>query len=611
MLRFRDYFIVEGGAAGHMAHPFDLHDVNTGKDLITFFDKAFKYVQNHGASLKIDGLNVSIKLVNSGALNNAHWEFALDRGSMKPLDVKGITIKDLESRFGAGHGMIAAGEKTLSIMNAALPHIVTELQSLNFFQNGNLFFNTEFVQGRTNVLSYDQDFLAIHGVNQFEQVTPNRRASVEVDYNKKALQSLIEKTNKIAQQHNFKILGSVDVSSSGVPKYNEVLNQPFTIVIKGEKTSDSLNDRLLQATNPRDTKIRLKNGKSVGALSKEVYIALLNGTPVDELVVNPQDYQKAIDGAVIYHATRALGAQLLGTLKSEMGNADQHEGIVIRDPSISSNPVKVTGNFIVKGLESKFGKDEGEEEASEDEINSPYQAMQKRSIFNTPPNYGMGEGQFLTPKPATFSEMVDMAIGTERGAHKKFVVIYPGRFQPFHLGHAKVYNELQQQFPTAEVFIATSDKTDESSPFTFDEKQNLILATGIGPQMVIKSAEPYKAIELVNKYDKTNTVLIIAVGEKDMQGPKPRFQFKRKLNGDLPYFQPFKSLDECEPLSKHAYITTQPNHTFTVGNSEVKSASQIRDSYKNASDSQRRQIIADLYGHYKPQIHTLFNQKLG
>ena len=47
-----------GGAAGHMAHPYDLQDVETGSDLLNFFERAKSYVEKKGAaSVKIDGVN--------------------------------------------------------------------------------------------------------------------------------------------------------------------------------------------------------------------------------------------------------------------------------------------------------------------------------------------------------------------------------------------------------------------------------------------------------------------------------------------------------------------------------------------------------------------------
>ena len=56
--------IVEGGAAGHMAHPFDLPGVNTGVDLLNFFETAKKFIDGKNPSaVKIDGVNVSFKVV--------------------------------------------------------------------------------------------------------------------------------------------------------------------------------------------------------------------------------------------------------------------------------------------------------------------------------------------------------------------------------------------------------------------------------------------------------------------------------------------------------------------------------------------------------------------
>ena len=40
-------------------------------------------------------------------------------------------------------------------------------------------------------------------------------------------------------------------------------------------------------------------------------------------------------------------------------------------------------------------------------------------------------------------------------AIRDVVVIYPGRFHPFHKGHASVYEHLRSKFPN--VFIATSN----------------------------------------------------------------------------------------------------------------------------------------------------------
>ena len=85
----------EGGSGGHMLHPFNLPQVKTGKDLIEFFETAAEFVSkkrdnvkaSDSASIKFDGVNASIKLIDGPGGK----EFALDRGSLKDLDIEGIT----------------------------------------------------------------------------------------------------------------------------------------------------------------------------------------------------------------------------------------------------------------------------------------------------------------------------------------------------------------------------------------------------------------------------------------------------------------------------------------------------------------------------------------
>ena len=155
--------IVEGGAAGHMAHPFDLPGVNTGKDLLDFFETAKKFIDNKNPSaVKIDGVNVSFKVVG-----DEDKQFAVDRGSMKEIDISGITMDRVDQRFPEGHGMRPAIKTLLTILNSAIGDIEPELKDLGMWEEPSRFLNTEYVAGTTNVTAYDDNFLAIHGLNQF------------------------------------------------------------------------------------------------------------------------------------------------------------------------------------------------------------------------------------------------------------------------------------------------------------------------------------------------------------------------------------------------------------------------------------------------------------
>jgi len=357
MLNFKE-FLLEGGAAGHMAHPFDLLTVKTGKDLLKFFEKAAKSLSKKPAAVKIDGINASVKLITN---EDGSKEFALDRGSNKKEDIEGVTIEKLSQRFPEGHGMIEIGKTVLTIFNKALPIIVAELKKLGLYDNPNLFLNIEYVRGSTNVVGYSNNFIAIHGVNKFYNVkSPIKktvgRASKEIAYNKNALLSLVDKLSKIAKPFNFNVVHSVIAQPLSKVNFADILNQNLTFKYSPDHTeTKTMKAWLDKCGNPRNKKIRLTDGKMVDALNKQVYLKVLAGDTLNEFI-DPNSIETAVCGTIIMHATRLLGSRLLNSLKSELGNVSDQEGVVLRDRTISTIPVKITGEFIVRGMESAFRK---------------------------------------------------------------------------------------------------------------------------------------------------------------------------------------------------------------------------------------------------------------
>ena len=345
--------LTEGGAAGHMAHPFDLPSVKNGKDLISVFEKTAQNLGKNTVPVKIDGINASIRLANV----NGKRQFALDRGSNKPLDVKGVTTKDLTDRFGEGHGMIKIGGKVLEIFNKSLPTIKPELEALGMIKDPNIMFNIEYVEGKSNVQQYENNFLAIHNLLKIEQVTDKRRATKEIPYDKKTLQSLIEKINPIAKKYGFEVLGEIPAKLNGKPNFSGELSKSYTVVInKGKKETKSLKQWLDQAQNTKGEKLKLKDGKTVDALSKQVFVWAKSGKAIEDLIANPNDTKLAIDSFIIYMATMQLGDAILQSMTSPIGDVKDQEGIVVRDPKVYDKPYKITGSFILRGLETSFGK---------------------------------------------------------------------------------------------------------------------------------------------------------------------------------------------------------------------------------------------------------------
>jgi len=353
----------EGGAAGHMAHPFDLPNVNTGKDLIKSFEQAADSLKKTPGSVKIDGVNASIRLVNF----DGKREFAMDRGSKKALDLKGVTKADLEDRFGPGHGMIKAGGDVLDIFNDAMDTIQPELEALGMWDDPNIMFNMEYVSGKSNVQDYGKNFLAIHGLLNVETKEIQgarqmlvKRVTSEKGFNQSDMDNLLKKLESFAKKKGFEIYGSVPTRFTKDPDFKSVLNKRYTIdTAEGDQTK-TLAQWLDGVTNiPKTDRLKMNieetdSIKDVGALSKQVYFAVFGGENVDSLFSNEQEVNKAIQGATTYLATEKLGDAILDVLDSPMGSVNDHEGVVIRDEKISNRPFKITGKFITGGVSSQF-----------------------------------------------------------------------------------------------------------------------------------------------------------------------------------------------------------------------------------------------------------------
>ena len=341
-----------------MAHPFDLPQVKTGKDLAKLFVDSVKSLQENPAAVKIDGINTTLKIVKK----NGKTQFALDRGSMNPIDVAGITVDDLGSRFGEGHGMLTIGKKVLDAFNACLPKITSELSSLGMLKDPTILLNVETVigdtSGKANVIAYKENFFVIHGLLKSEQVTPKRRAQKEIGGSSSKIQSLVDKCKPIMKKEGYGIYGMIPTEVKEKINFNEPMSTTMTVKYNDKKkVTKTLKDWLSTAKNPGATKIKYNDGRTDTAMTKKNYLAILNQTSnLDDMTTDPKAQQMLIDGAVIWHATRLLGNAVIKGLKSEVGNVEEHEGIVIRDPKISSIPFKIVGEFIVSGLQSGFGK---------------------------------------------------------------------------------------------------------------------------------------------------------------------------------------------------------------------------------------------------------------
>jgi hypothetical protein len=185
------------------------------------------------------------------------------------------------------------------------------------------------------------------------------------------------------------------------------------------------------------------------------------------------------------------------------------------------------------------------------------------------------------------------------------VAVYPGRFHVFHQGHKAVYDHLVKEFGADNVYIASSAKQNDSdSPFSYDDKEKMMIKMGVPPGKIIQVSNPYKIKEISDTLglNRDTDNLVYALGAKDAQ----RFDYKPDSALQLR-----AGAGKLKPASKHAYIEVVPTATFNVLGRAIQSASDIRKMYLDGNDNDRNQIIADLYGTPDPELKNMFDQRLG
>jgi len=175
----------------------------------------------------------------------------------------------------------------------------------------------------------------------------------------------------------------------------------------------------------------------------------------------------------------------------------------------------------------------------------------------------------------------------------KVVVVYSGRFQPFHKGHYATYENLIRKFGKDSVYIGTSNVTDsKKSPFNFKEKKAIMMQMfGIPSSKIVNVKNPYRPEEILNKFDSDTTGLIVVVGEKD----------QNRLSGN--YFTPYKGKVEHGYLDK-GYVYASPAQPNPI------SGTDVRYWLSAGSEEERKKNFTKAYPKFDSQIFKLITLKL-
>tara|TARA_A100001037_G_scaffold303591_1_gene337983 strand:- start:3825 stop:5090 length:1266 start_codon:yes stop_codon:yes gene_type:complete len=146
--------ILEGGAAGHMAHPFDYHDL-TFQDFKTIVKNSLQGEISFeaGPTEKTDGQNLFVTVKDGKVL------FARNKGQLiAPLDYNGIV------KMFKGHPSKLV-EDTFILSARDLEKALLSLKDHSDFNDGTSFLNMELIYSKNpNVINYDRDVIQFHGM---------------------------------------------------------------------------------------------------------------------------------------------------------------------------------------------------------------------------------------------------------------------------------------------------------------------------------------------------------------------------------------------------------------------------------------------------------------
>ena len=204
----------------------------------------------------------------------------------------------------------------------------------------------------------------------------------------------------------------------------------------------------------------------------------------------------------------------------------------------------------------------------------------------------------------------------------KIVVTYPGRFQPFHQGHAGVFAQLQKKFGRDSVYILTSNDTSSAkSPFNFSDKYQLMTAAGVPGDKIIETNQMYK---LPDSIDAANTIFITAVGAPDADRLNPDTYTKRdqkdkegnvtKPAGSPSYYKTWGGPETPVTADQHGYVIVIPEiHkevTIKGQKYDVSHGTECRNLWNSIRNDAkaRTEFLSQMYARPSQELAAIFDK---
>jgi len=615
--------LMEGGAAGHLAHPFEDEDL-TFKDMKEMINRGLigGLEQEAPVTEKLDGQNIAF------SVRDGQVVFARNKGHVKNRGQNALDVAGIRNMF-AGRGNIEKSFSTAAEDLQAAVEKLTPEQVDQMFGGGSRFMSLEVIFPDTqNVIPYGKSVLVMHGTIEYdEEGNEIGRSTTDGKEFADALTAV-----GAEQQQTYGISGprTIAFSDAESERYQERAQQyadnldraaaTFGLDEKStladyrrawwrqeiekemERTGINLSeeefDGLVRRWADGDKKFGVKNiedpeakkwfreyeKESLKSAQKKMiapiertflqagaetlrrvtnFLSANNPEATQQLKQSVLTAMQAIRDSNDPDKIAKLQRELQRLEDIGMDNVVPSEGVVF---IYNGKPYKFTGTF------------------------APINQITGTFKFGMAPKEA--EEPIKTPTEEPMTEPKSEPIPKEPPTPKRTIGIFPGRFQPFHAGHYSIYQALVEKFGKENVYIATSDKTDPiKSPFGFKEKQDIMTQMfDIPKEMIVQTAQPYRPVEITGDLPDTTSV-VMSLSEKDAD----------RMGGK--YFRPYEDNTEMRGYKDHSYVWIAPEMQLDIDGKNI-SGTQLRAIMgdPNITDRAKQEIFTKVYGKFDPKI---------
>lgn len=603
-LTLNEALLLEGGAAGHLAHPFEDGDLTFNdmkemikRGLVGGLDKEAPVTE------KLDGQNIAFSFKDGKIIFGRNKGHVRDSGK-NALDVKGIT-QQFAGRGGIEKAFVGAAEDLQSAISKLTPE-----QTKNMFKNGSKFMSLEIILPDTqNVIPYGKSVLVMHGTIEYnkegEQIN---RSSTDGEEFAQAVQKVGADKQKTFGIEGPKVIAFSDAESLKYAKlakeYNSNLNdiaKEYGLNSKSkledyrnkwwQKKIDSENKELNLNLSPKEKQglvNRWANGDKtfgVKSFNDSTKSDWFRNFETNELQQSQKEMIKPIENIFLNAGAQTLKrvSNFLSTNSPTAAKELKRDTLTaIKSIRDSKDPDKIAK--LQKELERL------------DSIGLDNLVPSEGVVFMYNGNPYKYTGTFAPINQIQGTFKFDKPAKKEDKTEKNEIAIFSGRFQPFHAGHYSIYKSLVDKFGKDNVYISSSNTIDPvKSPFPFKDKKAIMNKMfGIPTNKIIQVKNPYSPVEILSKYPE-DTKYVTAVSEKDAE----------RLEQGGKYFKNYDKVPDNKKkgYEDEGYYIIAPEMQLKVNGKNI-SGTQLRATFGNdlLTTKEKKDIFNQVYPKFDKDV---------